>query len=526
MRGNMGRKGQGVGQSLLTILFTDIEDSTALTQRLGDARAQAEVVRIHNGFVRNALASRGGSEIKHTGDGIMATFPSATATVSCAIAIREASAQHNRDYPDAAFSVRIGLNAGEPVAEDDDVYGTAVQLAARICAQAAPGQILASDVVRQLVAGKGLLFDALGAVQLKGFDAAVPVFEIRAEAEAGEQLWRDTQTQQPEKATARRLLRPPVVAGAALLGIGGVAALAAALVLLGGDGESAGAPEYRQINVRNETTGVMDVIPGDCVTTDIVFRGTGESALTGHQSGTLFSTFEARVRAASECSSLALAYDATYRFAGADSLLVRSAGYSSQPLLGVDLENLAGGASVNDRGVIYGGTGVYAGIAGTASCRSVGLRVGTAAGGQVGFESSGNCTFSIAPAADLDPITLTNAADASSLTTQGGASGASDQLTLTAVYHNNRDFPLTGLALRLPAPEGVRLAPVSAGASTTDETISWSLPDLPADGVATFEFSIRLLSADADEIAITPEMLGDQLDGPIRGDAISLTVTR
>jgi len=163
---------------LVTILFTDMEGSTALTQRLGDAKAQ-EVLRTHNTAVRDALRAHGGSEIKHTGDGIMASFPSAFRALECATAIQTALASYNEACPDVPIRVRIGLNAGEPIAEEGDLFGTAVQLTARICAHAGPGQILASNVVRELAAGKGFLFSDQGEVPLKGFDKPVRLCEVR-----------------------------------------------------------------------------------------------------------------------------------------------------------------------------------------------------------------------------------------------------------------------------------------------------------------------------------------------------------
>ncbi len=164
-----------------TILFTDIEGSTALAQRLGDARAQ-DVRRAHNTIVREALHAHKGSEIKHTGDGIMASFPSASHALASAVAIQRAVAALRRaqaDQVEAALNVRIGLNAGEPVVEEDDLFGTAVDLAKRICDQAEPGEILVSDVVRQLAAGKDFLFADRGEVVPKGFDEAVRLYEVR-----------------------------------------------------------------------------------------------------------------------------------------------------------------------------------------------------------------------------------------------------------------------------------------------------------------------------------------------------------
>jgi class 3 adenylate cyclase/pimeloyl-ACP methyl ester carboxylesterase len=161
-----------------TILFTDVESSTALTQRLGDAGAR-EVLREHERIVREALKSHGGSEVKALGDGFMASFSSATRALECAIATQRAFAEHNESNPDTPIRVRIGLNAGEPIAEEEDLFGTAVNLAARIAAQAAGGEILVANVIRELAAGKGFLFADRGETALRGFEDPVRLFEAR-----------------------------------------------------------------------------------------------------------------------------------------------------------------------------------------------------------------------------------------------------------------------------------------------------------------------------------------------------------
>jgi class 3 adenylate cyclase/pimeloyl-ACP methyl ester carboxylesterase len=160
---------------LVTILFTDMVSSTTLTQQLGDDRAQ-EMVRQHNSAVREALKAHSGREIKHTGDGIMASFNSARGAVECAVAIQRALAAAG------TVRVRIGLNAGEPVAEEQDLYGTSVQLAARVCAEANAGEILVSNVVRELAAGKGFLFNDRGDHALKGFEDPVRLYEVSWQA--------------------------------------------------------------------------------------------------------------------------------------------------------------------------------------------------------------------------------------------------------------------------------------------------------------------------------------------------------
>ena len=163
---------------LVTILFTDMESSTALTQSLGDAKAQ-ELVRAHNTIVREALSAHDGTEIKHTGDGIMASFGGASSALGCAVAIQRAVAARAAEQPDIPLGLRVGLNAGEPVVEEQDLFGASVQLARRICDHAEPGQVLASNVVRELAMGKGFLFSDIGEVVPKGFDEAVRLYEVR-----------------------------------------------------------------------------------------------------------------------------------------------------------------------------------------------------------------------------------------------------------------------------------------------------------------------------------------------------------
>ena len=160
-----------------TILFTDVEGSTALTQRLGDAKAR-DLLREHERMVREALKAHGGSEVKTMGDGFMASFTSATKALECAIAMQRAFAEHN-ESADEPIKVRIGLNAGEPIAEDEDLFGTAVNRAARITAAAKGGEILVANVVRELAEGKDFLFADRGETSLKGFDDPVRLYEVR-----------------------------------------------------------------------------------------------------------------------------------------------------------------------------------------------------------------------------------------------------------------------------------------------------------------------------------------------------------
>jgi class 3 adenylate cyclase len=159
-----------------TIVFTDIVGSTRLTQQLGD-RAAMELLRVHDRIARRAVEGGGGSEVKHTGDGLMASFRSVSSALEAAVAIQRELAEHNRTAPNR-LEVRIGVAAGEPVVENDDLFGAAVQLAARLCDRAGSGSILVSGAVRDLAIGKRFEFARRGRMTLKGFDEPVSLFEL------------------------------------------------------------------------------------------------------------------------------------------------------------------------------------------------------------------------------------------------------------------------------------------------------------------------------------------------------------
>ena len=165
----------GVG-GFRTILFTDVVGHTAMMQRLGDV-AGRQVLREHERITRDVLKRHGGSEVKTMGDGFMASFFSATRALECAIAMQRAFAEHN-ESAEEPMRVRIGLNAGEPIAEEEDLFGMAVILAARIAAKAEGGEILASEAVRQIVAGKRFPFSDRGQTALRGFEDRVHIYQV------------------------------------------------------------------------------------------------------------------------------------------------------------------------------------------------------------------------------------------------------------------------------------------------------------------------------------------------------------
>ena len=163
-----------------TILFTDLVGHTAMMRRLGDERGR-EVLRDHERIIRDVLREHGGAEVKTMGDGFMASFPSVTRAVECALALQRAFADRNETASEP-LRVRVGLNAGEPIEDEGDLFGETVILAARIAAIAQGGEILASMAVRELCAGKGFLFADMGEQVMRGFEDPVRVFEIKRPA--------------------------------------------------------------------------------------------------------------------------------------------------------------------------------------------------------------------------------------------------------------------------------------------------------------------------------------------------------
>jgi len=161
-----------------TVLFTDIVGHTEMMSRLGDERGR-EVLREHESITRDVLKQHGGTEVKTMGDGFMASFGSVTKAVECAIALQRAFAGREGE----PLSVRVGLNAGEPIEEEGDLFGATVVLASRIAAKAEGGEILVADTVRGLCSGKGFHFSDRGEFVAKGFEDPVRLYEARWQGE-------------------------------------------------------------------------------------------------------------------------------------------------------------------------------------------------------------------------------------------------------------------------------------------------------------------------------------------------------
>lgn len=167
--------------AIQAIVFTDVCGSVAQTYELGD-EGHLALLHDHNAVVRTELARHDGREVKHTGDGIMASFTSVSATVAFAIAVQEALHRRN-EHAATPLRVSIGVSVGEPVTDgNDDLFGAAVQLAARLCDAAEPGDIAVSLAVRELCMGKQFRFEDRGMIPLKGLPELTHAYAV---------IWRD-----------------------------------------------------------------------------------------------------------------------------------------------------------------------------------------------------------------------------------------------------------------------------------------------------------------------------------------------
>ncbi len=217
---------EALPEGTVTILFTDLVGSTDLATSRGDEAAQ-EILRAQRDLTRQKVEEHSGHEVKSTGDGFMVAFASARKAVACAVEIQRALEEHNRrQSPDQQFKLRMGLNTGEAIQEEGDLYGAAVNAAARICAKAKGDQLLVSQMVKDLVGlDADVPFADRGRFRLKGFPQRWHLFEAvwQPETLAMPALLERTPFvgREEERAELRRLLDRAAGGRGALVMIGG-----------------------------------------------------------------------------------------------------------------------------------------------------------------------------------------------------------------------------------------------------------------------------------------------------------------
>ena len=186
---------------LATVLFTDIVDSTRRAAALGDAAWRAVLER-HDELVADEVAAAGGRVVKSLGDGALATFPGPARAIRCAAALIE----HAQDL---GLELRAGVHTGECEALGDDVGGMAVHIGARVSGLAAPGEVLVSGTVKDLVVGSGLCFEERGAHELRGVPGTWPLFALAADGPREDGVVSAPQPTAADRATVRLARRAP-----------------------------------------------------------------------------------------------------------------------------------------------------------------------------------------------------------------------------------------------------------------------------------------------------------------------------
>ena len=167
----------------LVLMVTDMVGFTSFVERVGDVRART-TIHVHNRAIRHQLSRHHGKEVTHTGDGIMASFRSGDDAVGCAVDIQRELDRYSQEHPDRPIRVRIGLNAGRVLPEEDRLFGAALNAAVRVCGRASAGQILLSESAFAMAAGSAAAARALGSFALKGLADPVSIYELPWSASA------------------------------------------------------------------------------------------------------------------------------------------------------------------------------------------------------------------------------------------------------------------------------------------------------------------------------------------------------
>jgi class 3 adenylate cyclase len=160
-----------------TVLFTDLKGSTSLLHEVGQSEYLVLLTE-HDLIIRRALVAWRGREVKHTGDGVMASFDEVARALACASTVQDGFEERNRASGAPLMRVRIGMAAGEPVDHNDDLFGSTVNLASRICDAADGGQTLVSQLVQDLGIREGFRFLPAETRSLRGFPDPTIVFEL------------------------------------------------------------------------------------------------------------------------------------------------------------------------------------------------------------------------------------------------------------------------------------------------------------------------------------------------------------
>ncbi len=509
------RIGAGVSpEGIVTILFTDIVGSTRLRQRLGDDAAQ-KLFREHNRIVRDQIGKHGGFEVKTYGDGFMVAFSGVAGALTCALDIQRAIDEHNREQRGRELEVRIGLNCGQTIKEEEDFFGSAVVVAARITDLAKGWQVLVSETVRGLAGSRqDIRYVHHGRHRLKGLAGTYDIWSVpwrEAEVRGLAKLWANPAF----RLTALLLL---------LAAIGGGVAGGVVLSRAGGGGQGGLATAaFQEVTVHLVTEVRGQLVSGECLSEDLIYSGNSESDLTGDISGRQTGTFQATLYAAETC--LSGINTATFTIADQDGNTL--SGTAEGPISIARLSG-ASASSTLSAVIITGGTGIYQGATGKGTCASLGV-TDIEPGGFITSQAESDCEYELATAgagAGLEPLVVQLGAGSTEVMVFGGSAELPSTVGVLVLYRNTIEDTQEGLSLRLPVPQGAEILaaargeeqPVSAG-----ERI-WRLPDLPPGALQRFEFTLQFLAAETPAVPLVVEMEGEGFEAPVSSDAVIFKV--
>lgn len=504
-------------EGIVTILYTDIVQSTRIRQRLGDAVAQ-ELFREHNRLLREQIEKHSGFEVKTYGDGFMVAFSGVAPAVACALDMQRAIARHNQEEPSRQLQIRIGLNCGETIKEEEDFFGSAVVIAARVMGLAKGGQVLASEVVRELAGEReGIRYVHYGRRRLKGFARRYDVWSVAGEERGLGGL-------------ARFWAKPSYRLAALALVLAAVAAGVAGGLVLSRTGSGSrtvqvAAPALQEIAFHTSGQATEKPVSGDCVSADLVIQGTAESEVSGDISGHETGTFEVILYKAAGCLRGLLTYSVTTTDLEGNTLSQVSRGPISFATL--QIQGTQAATSV-DAVTVVDGTGIYDGAVGQGSCTTLAVTDLDSYVSQI--ESDCRYEFTTAGALELfpEPVIVQMGASPTEATVFGGPADLPNTLAVVVLYRNTRDQPQRSLSLKLPVPAGAQIKATASGEKqpVADGERVWTLRDLEPGQLQSFEFSLLLLSADTPSIPLTVEVDGEGFMQPVRSDPVTIKVVQ
>jgi hypothetical protein len=422
--------------------------------------------------------------------------------------------------------LHVGLHVGDVVHESGNVFGGAVNLAARICAASAPGEVLVSDTVRSLArTSVTVQFEDRGQHTLKGIADAVRLFAVRPQ-QAGSTL--EVPARGPGGLWARAPLR--IAAVLVVLGIiGGGVAGGLFLSQAGGHGGPA-ASGYQRIRYHWGYLTTVQAAGGDCQSTDLHLSLPGSGETSGEITGSIAGTGELTLYASDNCHWGTGSGVFTFTDQGGNTL---SGEWDTPFYVPVATVGLTVNAARPSSTTIYtSGTGIYEGATGYGPCVNTLAfnALGTpTAGAQADARSESECSALIAVGADvahIEPVILELGTAVNRMTVFSSTLDLPKKAYFNVVYMNTRSQPQKGLSLRLRSPHGVAMRAVARDEkeAAAGERI-WALPDLAPREVGRFVFSVTFLSAKDKTVPIVAEIDGDGFD-PVRSDPLQIEIAQ